>query len=241
MGSDACDGVQSPESEFNLEQSIKRSKIPVLRPKNVVGSNLSNSFANHDDSNSNDKSKPIDISSLTSSPMYKKKDRSQVSNQCRQLERSTGSVNGVSLNEDSISANFNLSEDTNSVNMDLKTDQKMDQKTYDISWKTSYDSETLISSRTVNDLQNETNSGRSTPTSINTKSPVINSLNSERKPKFKWMFGPHRNANVVSFLNHDNGYLNFYYFIKRYIILDASQGEEKSRLGIQYRWWCCRS
>lgn len=193
--SDACDGVQPPESESNIDQSMKRSKIPVLRLKNE-GFNLSDSLENQLDSPNANKVKPLNVSSLAASPISRKKYRSQVTNQSKQLDRSKGSQNGISSNEDSLSESLNLSEDANSVNMDLKTDQKI----YEMSFNNSYGSKMGLSSKHGNYIQNETNSGRSTPTSMNAKSTNMNALNSEGRARFKWMFGPHRNASVVSIL-----------------------------------------
>ena len=240
IGSDACDGIQPPESE-SIDHSMKPSKIPVLRLKNVQGLNLSDSLENHvDNLNANKIHKSSNVSSLAASPISRKKYRSQVSNQSRQLDQSKGSQNGILSNEDALSDNLNLSEDANSVNMDVKSDQKI----YDISFNNSYGNETVLSPKNVNCIQNETNSGRSTPTWTNSKPTNINSLNSERKPRFKWMFGPHRNASVVSFLIL---LIEFYIFecvlnfMRKIIISVAGTSEEKSRIGVQYRWWGCRS
>ncbi|XP_051164140.1 protein lap1-like isoform X2 [Leptopilina boulardi] len=180
---DVCDGIKSLESENNLNQSMKQSKIPVLKLKNVeIGNTFDSRENNFECSTNNEKVKQINITSLSASPICRKKIRSSITNEIKQSDQIiNNSINENTSNDNGIMENLNQSENMNFLNSE--------QTIYDTSLNNFY----MNLSKKDNDVQNETNSGRSTPSSINVKS----TLSSDGKPKFKWMFGPHKNANVL--------------------------------------------
>ncbi|XP_043481036.1 protein lap1 [Leptopilina heterotoma] len=164
---DICDGVNS-FTHNNLNQSMKEDKIPVLKLKNVkIPNTFDERENNFECSSTNEKVKQINITSLKESPISL-----PITNELKQLDQLKNSVNEITSNDNGITVNLNQSENMNFVN-----------------------SEHL--SMNVNDSQNETNSGRSTPSSLNIKSSNISTYSSDGKSKFKWMFGTHKNANVL--------------------------------------------
>lgn len=200
------------EQSFDGDRSLKPSRIPILKTKhlestNSVSSNdLSNKCPNSVEDH--DALKLLNTSCIPTSPVTGKKYRSPLSMQPKLSDRSKKLMNGsVSNNNTSFDSLTSL----NTVNSNLVPN--LNTESPDATSR-SIPSETTPNMNSLVDIKNETNSGRSTPVSINNKSmndmnsSIIDkykvtgtneSIHSDRKPRFKWMFGPHKNANVVCF------------------------------------------
>lgn len=206
-----------PEQSLEGDRSLKPSRIPILKTKHLENTN---SISSNDLSNKCINSsvedyealKILNASCIPTSPITGKKYRSPLSMQHKVSDRSKKIINGTSNN--------NASCDNLSMNATLVTNPNMEGTSKTLSIETS-----LNMNNSVN-IKNETNSGRSTPILSNNKfsNEVTNSnvdkykivgrnesLNPERKPRFKWMFGPHKNANVVCFF--------FFYLFSFFLVL----------------------
>lgn len=197
-----------PEQSLEGDRSLKPSRIPILKTKHLENTNsISSSDLSNKCTNSSvedyEALKILNASCIPTSPITGKKYRSPLSMQHKVSDRSKKIINGTSNNNASCD---NLS--MNVTNSTLVTNPNMEGTSKTLSIETS-----LNMNNSVN-IKNEANSGRSTPILSNNKFPneVTNSnvdkykivgrnesLNPERKPRFKWMFGPHKNANVVCF------------------------------------------
>lgn len=155
----------------------KPSRIPILKFKNNEGSicESENSYYGNKNGvclNFDESDKCHEILSeinIPTSPVTGRKYRSPLSSAHNQLRHSDRSKkSNSSFKNDGLSLDLNHSNIENSI-----------------------------------ELQNDKNSGRSTPISNNNDSfnaLKVNGYNSvgDRKPKLKWMFGPHKNVSVVS-------------------------------------------
>lgn len=203
----ASGDTNDPEQSFDGDKSLKPSRIPILKTKHLESTNsissseLSNKCANSSGEDC-ETLKMLNASCIPTSPVTGKKYRSPISMQPKLSDRLKKASNG------SISNN-NTSYDNLSVN-GMNTNMVANLNTEGIS-KIPLNETPMNMNSPVN-VKIETNSGRSTPIFINNESTneVTNSnidkykdsgpndlFNSERKPTFKWMFGPHKNANVV--------------------------------------------
>ncbi|XP_076634767.1 leucine rich repeat containing protein 7 lap1 isoform X2 [Colletes latitarsis] len=198
------------EQSFEGDRSLKPSRIPILKAKHLE---ITNSVSSIDLSKKCTNSsvedyetlKIINASCIPTSPVTGKKYRSPISTQPKLSDRSKKIVNGSILNNNTSCDNL---ASLNTLNLNLVANLNTDGQ--DTISKSISNEMTNMNSPTS--IKNESNSGRSTPVSINNKSlnEVDNSnanknkvagmnelLNMERKPRFKWMFGPHKNANVL--------------------------------------------
>ncbi|XP_043264978.1 protein lap1 [Colletes gigas] len=198
------------EQSFEGDRSLKPSRIPVLKAKHLE---ITNSVSSIDLSKKCTNSsvedyetlKIINASCIPTSPVTGKKYRSPISTQPKLSDRSKKAANGTILNNNTSCDNL---ASLNTLNLNLVANLNTDGQ--DTISKSISNEMTNMNSPTS--IKNESNSGRSTPVSINNKSlsEVDNSnanknkvagmnelLNMERKPRFKWMFGPHKNANVL--------------------------------------------
>ncbi|XP_003705737.1 leucine rich repeat containing protein 7 lap1 isoform X3 [Megachile rotundata] len=194
-----------PEQSFEGDRLLKPSRIPILKTKHLESTNsLSNNDLSNKCINSSvedyESTKVLDPSCIPTSPVTGKKYRSPLTIQAKLSDRSKKTVNG------NVSNNNTLCDNVVSVNSTNSNVDDQDTNLQTVSHETSLNMNSPVL------VRNETNSGRSTPISINNKSQneVTNSnidkykvtgtnelLNSEKKPRFKWMFGPHKNANVL--------------------------------------------
>ena len=200
--------AQATEVIFDADRSVKPSRIPILRGKNLEGSSSDNdstdkcAYSSLDDY---ERSRQLSPANIPTSPITGKKYRSPLSFQARLSDRSLKrQINNGNLSFDDNARNSpNGSIDSYGSSM-MKT---VGNESRDDYVKNSHGLLTFGVKNTVI-LQNENNSERSTPVStfvdINaidiTKfddSVSIDTTNSDRKPRFKWMFGQHKNVNVV--------------------------------------------
>lgn len=199
-----------PEQSSEGDRSLKPSRIPILKTKHLESTNsISSSDLSNKCTNSSvedcETLKLLNASCIPTSPITGKKYRSPLSVQSKVSDRSKKVVNGT-ISNNNISCD-NLS--TNAIHSNLVSNSNTEGISKTLSIEPSSNMNSSIN------MKNEANSGRSTPILVNNKSPneVTNpnvdkykvagpneSLNPERKPRFKWMFGPHKNANVVCFI-----------------------------------------
>ncbi|XP_066584062.1 protein lap1 [Prorops nasuta] len=190
---DIVDASQIPSESFKSEllfetdRCFKPSKIPISRIKHFENLNTNNDPLNGStvlSLESNESSQVLNESCIPTSPITGKKYRSPLSIQLRYQDRSKKIVNGNNVFE-------------NDAPSDISSD-------ITISGTEIHDGSVKIEQLTehFNDLKLNTNSGRSTPVSLN-KYSTLNNLEAnksdflDKKPRFKWMFGPHKNANVL--------------------------------------------
>ncbi|CAK9814745.1 ERBIN [Anthophora plagiata] len=196
-----------PEQSIEGDRSLKPSRIPILKTKHLDSANsVSSTDLSNKCTNSSvedyEALKLLNVSCIPTSPVTGKKYRSPFSMQAKLSDRPKKVLNGSVTNH-------NTSCDNLSVNM-INSNQIGHLNTDGIIPK-------IVSNETSNmnspvNIKNEANSGRSTPILTNNKSPneltnsnidkykvagPNDSLSTERKPRFKWMFGPHKNANVL--------------------------------------------
>ncbi|XP_029037351.1 protein lap1 isoform X3 [Osmia bicornis bicornis] len=185
------------EQSFEGDRLLKPSRIPILKTKHLESTNsISNNDLSNKCTNSSvedyESAKVLNVSSIPTSPVTGKKYRSPLTIQAKLSDRSKKTVNGNVSNNNTLCDNVIP---VNAANSNLVINSNMDNQ--DVNLKI---------------VPTETNSGRSTPVSSNNKSQneVMNCnidkykvtgtselSNLEKKPRFKWMFGPHKNANVV--------------------------------------------
>lgn len=248
------DSIDPTAQSLEGDRSLKPSRIPILKTKHLESMNsISNSDLSNKCTNSSvedyEASKILlNASCIPTSPITGKKYRSPLSMQPKVSDRPKKIINGSVSNNNTSCDNLSI----NAINSSPVTNSNMEgiSKTSSI--------ETTNTNSSIN-IKNETSSGRTTPILANNKSlnEVINSnidnykvaglnesLHSERKPRFKWMFGPHKNANVVCFIfsffffEH-----NVFMYILQFIIIAftvARSSEKKSRSWFQHCWWSGR-
>lgn len=206
----------SADSEQN-DRTFKPSKIPVLKTKHVENSNNdANSIKALPEEYDVNRTLNVAYSGIPTSPITGKKYRSPLSAPAKALDRSRKLQNGNITNNNSCD-NINLAEAPNVGRANVVTPVQMSRSVAD---------DSSIASLAAAVAKNETSSGRDTP-NLNTgsksqddtsnvesfkehASPTLSETStSEKKPKFKWMFGPHRNANVVCALLKINWLINF--------------------------------
>ncbi|XP_012169588.2 protein lap1 isoform X1 [Bombus terrestris] len=200
------DSIDPTAQSLEGDRSLKPSRIPILKTKHLESMNsISNSDLSNKCTNSSvedyEASKILNASCIPTSPITGKKYRSPLSMQPKVLDRPKKIINGSVSNNNTSCDNLSI----NAINSSLVTNSNMEgiSKTSSI--------ETTNTNSSIN-VKNETSSGRSTPILANNKSlnevtnsnidnskvaGLTESLHLERKPRFKWMFGPHKNANVL--------------------------------------------
>ncbi|XP_014471632.1 PREDICTED: leucine-rich repeat-containing protein 1 isoform X2 [Dinoponera quadriceps] len=195
------EGADSSEQACENDRALKPSKIPVLKAKHIENSTTSNSDisvkraspAAEEEANRTSLSA---YSSIPTSPITGKKYRSPLSTlSAKPLDRPRKMTNG------NVNANNNSCDNVDSPSRPNLVVTK------------NTGEEPSVASPATAVAKSETNSGRDTPnfnckssgdadSAVETKeqaSPASNeTLHSEKKPRFKWMFGPHKNANVLN-------------------------------------------
>ncbi|XP_014609032.1 PREDICTED: protein lap1 isoform X1 [Polistes canadensis] len=223
------DLVSSSETTTtNLDQTIetdrffKPSKIPVPRAKH---SDIVNSNSNNDTLNKSvnsimeecDLPRTLNVLSIPTSPITGKKYRSPLSsqektlNQLKKIANSNISNNNISYDNTNLSNIQNISFTDNKIENMVKNETN----TNDISHHSDSFATNCV------DVENDAGSDRSTSLSASNRS--LNNTNNldkvhnlsneqltlERRPRFKWMFGPHKNANVLPVQVRKNPGLGF--------------------------------
>lgn len=208
------DGADSSEQACENDRAFKPSKIPVLKAKHLDNtSNTSNSDTSvrhaspaAEEYDATSRTSLNAYSGIPTSPITGKKYRSPLLTSVKPLDRSRKIANGNIANNNHSCDNVDSSDMPNVVSRPNVL-------------VTTKNAEELSVAPPTTVAKSETNSGRNTP-NLNSKpsgdasnaestelaSPASNeTLYSERKPRFKWMFGPHKNANVVSVAIRENG------------------------------------
>lgn len=231
------DGVVKMEQVLNSsdlaseeEQGLRPSKIPVFRQKYSDDDSL-NRFTGSVETN--DSFKSLSLSSTPTSPITGKKYRVPLCSRSKMIDRSKGCENGTVQNQNEPEARdiieINSSTDRYFVENNQIDDSNEDKRRF----VEGSNDPAEVNDRFGYDLDNSPAkipnhvvvSGRSTPvsvasksfdnvnaSSINVKSKIptlTNSPSPERKPRLKWMFGPHRNANVFPVQVRKNPGLGF--------------------------------
>ncbi|XP_050460940.1 protein lap1 isoform X2 [Cataglyphis hispanica] len=194
------------DSEQN-DRAFKPSKIPVLKTKHVENLiNDANSIKALPEEYDANRTLNAVHSGIPTSPITGKKYRSPLSAPTKALDRSKKLQNGNVTNNNSCdNAITNSAEAPDVGRANLVAPVQMSRSIVD---------ESSIASLAVAAAKNEINLDRDMP-NLNTgnksqgdinnvgslkeyASPALSEMSgSERKPKFKWMFGPHRNASVL--------------------------------------------
>ncbi|KMQ91505.1 protein lap2 [Lasius niger] len=207
------------DSEQN-DRALKPSKIPVLKTKHVENSssNETNSIkVLPEEYDATNRTLNAVYSGIPTSPITGKKYRSPLSAPTKALDRSRKLQNGNVTNNNSCDDADSPTEAPNVVRANVVAPVQTSRSVAD---------EFSVASSAAAIAKSEINSGRDTP-NLNTGSKSqgdtsnVESLkehpspassdtsSSERKPKFKWMFGPHRNANVLPVQVRKNPGLGF--------------------------------
>ncbi|XP_032678295.1 protein lap1 [Odontomachus brunneus] len=205
------EGADSEQACEN-DRTFKPSKIPVLKAKHIENAgNTSNSDTSvkraSPAAEEYDMSKTSlnAYSGIPTSPITGKKYRSPLSTPAKSLDRSRKMTNGNVANNNSCD---------NVDSPDVPSVVSRPNVTKNIAEESSVAPPAIVVAKS------ETNSGRNTPNFNNKPSGDAESkdlatstsnetLNSERKPRFKWMFGPHKNANVLPVQVRKNPGLGF--------------------------------
>lgn len=191
-----------PDSGVDPEQNdrtFKPSKIPILKVKHTESSSSDTSSIKTCTSPSAeefDMNRTLNAySAIPTSPITGKKYRSPLSAPVKPLDRSRKLTNGIASSNNSCNNTNSLVEATNVAAANRGVVDELN-----------------ATFSAVAIVKDEINSGRNTPSfSASNKSLGDSSneskehassapnetLNSETKPKFNWMFGPHKNANVL--------------------------------------------
>ncbi|XP_015191526.1 PREDICTED: protein lap1 isoform X2 [Polistes dominula] len=212
----------------NLDQTIetdrffKPSKIPVPRAKHSDTVNLN---SNNDTLNKNvnsimeecDLPRTLNVLSIPTSPITGKKYRSPLSSQEKTLNQLKKITNGNISNNNISCDNTNPSNIQNINFTDNKIENMVKNETN--TSDTSHNSDSFVTNCV--DVENDASSDKSTSLSASNRS--LNNTNNldkvhnlsneqltlERRPRFKWMFGPHKNANVLPVQVRKNPGLGF--------------------------------
>ncbi|XP_071571394.1 uncharacterized protein Lap1 isoform X1 [Temnothorax nylanderi] len=190
------------------DRALKPSKIPVLKAKHVESSGNDASSSRSPSREEYDPSRTLSAySGIPTSPVTGKKYRSPLSAPVKPLDRSRKLTNG---NASSNSSCDNTSAPTNETTTNVARANAVTpvQKSRSIIDASNVASPTTAvtknESSSSQDISNHSTNGKSQDdTNFDAESfkehtsPTSNETpNSERKPKFKWMFGPHKNVNV---------------------------------------------
>ncbi|KAL2715814.1 protein lap1 [Vespula squamosa] len=212
------DLVSLPETT-NLDQTIetdrlfKPSKIPVLRTKH---SDTVNFNCNNDTLNKSvnslmeecDLPKTLNVLSIPTSPITGKKYRSPLSSQEKTLNQLKKIANGNISNNNILCDNADDNKMENIVKNETNTNDICHNS--DSSTTNCVDAENDISSDRSTSLSASNKSLNNTDNLDNKVHKISNEpLTLERRPRFKWMFGPHKNANVLPVQVRKNPGLGF--------------------------------
>ncbi|KAL6260305.1 hypothetical protein P5V15_007837 [Pogonomyrmex californicus] len=198
-----------PDCSVDPEQgdrALRPSKIPVLKAKhtensgNDASSNKSSSVEEYDASRTLNA-----YSGIPTSPITGKKYRSPLSAPVKPFERSRKLMNGnTSCNNPCDNANTPTEVPTNLSRTSVAASIQTNRIVVDTSSGVTPPATAVESSSGRNTSNHNTNGKSQGDTNVNaesskehTSSPSNEPLTSEKKPKFKWMFGPHKNANVL--------------------------------------------
>ncbi|XP_015440501.1 PREDICTED: protein LAP2-like [Dufourea novaeangliae] len=210
------------EQSFEGDRSLKPSRIPILKTKHLESTNsISNSDLSNKCMNSSTEDyeslKILNSSCIPTSPVTGKKYRSPISMQPKFSDRSKKIMNGTISNNNTSCDNLASLNTMNSNLVASLTIECQDTTLKSIS-------NDITNANSPISIKNDANSGRSTPISLNNKSlndvnnsnidkykvsGINDSINFDRKPRFKWMFGPHKNANVLPVQVRKNPGLGF--------------------------------
>lgn len=205
-----CTPISDPDADSELsDRALRPSKIPVLKTKHTENSGNDTSSSRSVSREDYDASRTLNVySGIPTSPVTGKKYRSPLSVPVKPLDRSKKLTNG-NASSNSPCENTNVPTDA-SMNIDrMNTPVQTNRNVVDAS---SVSSPATVVAKNENnsdrDMSNHSTNGKSqSDTNFNIEnfkehtSPASNETpSSERKPKFKWMFGPHKNANVVGSL-----------------------------------------
>lgn len=213
----SCTPIPDPGADLELnDRALRPSKIPVLKVKHTENSGNDTSSSRSPSREEYDASRTLNVySGIPTSPVTGKKYRSPLSAPVKPLDRSRKLTNGNTSSSNSSCDNANVSIDS-PTNIGGQTNTVATIQTS----KNVVDASSVISPATAaaknesssdRDISNHSTNGKSQgDTSFNAESfkehmsPASNETpSSERKPKFKWMFGPHKNANVVDTLTYE--------------------------------------
>lgn len=203
-------------SGADLEQNdraLRPSKIPVLKAKHTENSGNDVSSSRSPSREEYDAGRTLSAySSIPTSPVTGKKYRSPLSTPVKPLDRSRKLTNGTASNNspcDSVNAPTTNEVTTNVARVNAVSPVQTSRSIVDASNVASLATVVAKNESSSNrDLSNYSTDDKSQgDTNFNTESvkehasPTSNETpSSEKKPKFKWMFGPHKNANVVGTL-----------------------------------------
>ncbi|KYQ60727.1 Protein LAP2, partial [Trachymyrmex zeteki] len=202
-----CTPISDPDADSELsDRALRPSKIPVLKTKHTENSGNDTSSSRSVSREDYDASRTLNVySGIPTSPVTGKKYRSPLSVPVKPLDRSKKLTNG-NASSNSPCENTNVPTDA-SMNIDrMNTPVQTNRNVVDAS---SVSSPATVVAKNENnsdrDMSNHSTNGKSqSDTNFNIEnfkehtSPASNETpSSERKPKFKWMFGPHKNANVL--------------------------------------------
>jgi len=195
----SCTPIPDSGTDHELnDRALKPSKIPVLKAKHTQENSGNDVSSSRSPSREDyDVGRTLNMySGIPTSPVTGKKYRSPLSASVKPLDRSRKLTNGnASSNNpyDNANAPTDASTNIDRTNAPVQTNRSVASPA-----KSESGSDRDISSHNTNGKsQGDTNfnveSFREHTNSMSNETP-----SSERKPKFKWMFGPHKNANVVS-------------------------------------------
>lgn len=190
------------------DRALKPSKIPVLKVKHTENSGNDANSSRSPSREEYDAGRMLSAySSIPTSPVTGKKYRSPLSAPVKPLDRSRKLTNGnSSSNSPCDNANAPTMNETNIARTITVAPVQTNRSIVDVASPATAVVQNENGSN--QDISNHSTNGKSQgDTNFNTESvkehasPASNEIpGSERKPKFKWMFGPHKNANVVGIL-----------------------------------------
>ncbi|XP_070525829.1 protein lap1 isoform X2 [Cardiocondyla obscurior] len=183
------------------DRALKPSKIPILKTKHLENSSNDASSSRSPSREEYDSARTLSASSGTpTSPVTGKKYRSPLSTTIKSLDRSKKLTNG--------NASSNSSCDSTNVSSEVPANAVVQGSRNVIDTSEVTSPATAVAkdeSGSNRDISNHSMNGNSQDdTNFNTESfkehtsLASNETSiSEKKPKLKWMFGPHKNANVL--------------------------------------------
>ncbi|KYN05157.1 PREDICTED: protein lap1 [Cyphomyrmex costatus] len=200
-----CTPIPDPDTDSEpSDRALRPSKIPVLKTKHTENSSNDTSSSRSVSREDYDTSRTLNVySGIPTSPITGKKYRSPLSAPVKPHDRSKKLTNGnASSNSSCDNVPTDASTNIDRINAPVQTNRNVVDASSDSSPATAVIKSENNSSR---DISNHSTNGKSQgDANFNIEnfndhtSPASNETpSSERKPKFKWMFGPHKNANVL--------------------------------------------
>ncbi|XP_043283644.1 protein lap1 isoform X2 [Venturia canescens] len=205
---------------------LKPSRIPIFRTKNPEGSNLEIDSPEKYASGEDFERLRLDPSEIPTSPVTGKKYRSPLSLQTRlsdrSLKRQTNNGN-FSLEETNCRGSPNGSFESCNNGSGLKTPGKDTRRDDNIESTNSHSFSSTFANNCFVDELNSNNLERNNASVMNSSYETSNDLDSidtnkydhddndnpDRRPRHRWMFGPHKNVNVLSVQVRKNPGLGF--------------------------------